>query len=233
MKQLVLFLMVMSGLALGQDKPRVFVQGKGSENATTSGSGTGGKHWGTFGARSTFDSHDEGMEVTRNLQKDRSGVIITLNQSNADYTVILNRESKQNRGPNSQVQVANRLGDILGTGATRTVGNASKDACQMVLADWSQHGRMAVPDSPAAPAVAPVAPVVSPSPAQEAKVQTVSAVQPQPTAASTASIVISGSESLGDAAEARETAQSLLGLGEGQSKHHLSVNAGVSKRWCQ
>jgi hypothetical protein len=72
MKQLVLFLMVMSGLALGQDKPRVFVQGKGSENATTSGSGTGGKHWGTFGARSTFDSHDEGMEVTKNLQKDCS-----------------------------------------------------------------------------------------------------------------------------------------------------------------
>jgi hypothetical protein len=49
------------------------------------------------------------MEVTKNLQKDCSGVIITLNQSNADYTVMLNRESKQNRGllrTNSQVQVA-------------------------------------------------------------------------------------------------------------------------------
>jgi hypothetical protein len=142
-------------------------------------------------------------------------VIITLNQSNADYTVILNRESKQNRGllrTNSQVQVANRLGDILGTGATRTVGHASKDACQMVLADWSQHGRMAVPDSPAAPAVAPVAPVVSPSPAQEAKVQTVSAIQPQPTAASTAWIVISGSESLGDAAKRAKQHKACLDL---------------------
>jgi hypothetical protein len=216
MKQLVLILIIMSGLALGQDKPRVFVQGKGSENATTSGSGTGGKHWGTFGARSTFDSHDEGMEVTKNLQKDCSGVIITLNQSNADYTVMLNRESKQNRGllrTNSQVQVANRLGDILGTGATRTVGNASKDACQMVLADWSQHGRMAVPDSPAAPAVAPVAPAMAPSPAEEPQVQTVSAVQPQPTAAaSTASIVTSGSESLGDAAKRTKQHKACLDL---------------------
>jgi len=135
MKQLILVLIVVSGWALGQDKPRVFVQGKGSENATTSGAGTGGRHWGSWGSKSTIDSHDEGMEVTKNLQKDCSGVIVTLNQSNADYTVMLNRESKQNRGllrTNSQVQVANRLGDILGTSATRTVGNASRDACQSV-----------------------------------------------------------------------------------------------------
>jgi hypothetical protein len=205
MKQLILILVAMSGLALGQDKPRVFVQGKGSENATTSGSGTGGKHWGSFGARSTVDSHDEGMEVTKNLQKDCSGVIITLNQSNADYTVILNRESKQNRGllrTNSQVQVANRLGDILGTNATRTVGNASKDACQTVLADWSQHGRTAAPDSPAAQAVAPVAPATAP-PAETPRVQTVSAVQLQPTAEAPEPIVTgataNGVDSLGDA----------------------------------
>lgn len=207
MKQLVLILVAISGLALGQDKPRVFVQGKGSENATTSGSGTGGKHWGSFGARSTVDSHDEGMEVTKNLQKDCSGVIITLNQSNADYTVMLNRESKQNRGllrTNSQVQVANRLGDILGTSATRTVGNASKDACQMVLADWSQHGKMAIPDSPAAQAVAPVGSATAPS-AERPTVQTVSAVQLQPTAEAPEPILTgaaaNGVDSLGDASK--------------------------------
>jgi hypothetical protein len=69
------------------------------------------------------------MEVTKNLQKECAGVTVTLVQSNADYTVILNRESKHNRGllrTNSQIQVANRLGDIIGTNATRTVANASK-----------------------------------------------------------------------------------------------------------
>lgn len=207
MKRLILVLIFMSAFAIAQDKPRVFVQGKGSENLTSSGSEGGTRHWGAWGSRSTVDSHDEGMEVTKDLQKNCSGVMVTLNQSNADYTVMLNRESKQNRGllrSNSQVQVANRLGDILGTNATRTVGNAAKDACQLILADWSQHGRIAAPDSPPpAPAAAPVAPVTVAPPAEGAKVETVSAVQPQPTAAGAeptvhGTTIDSGSESLGD-----------------------------------
>jgi PEGA domain len=190
MKQLFLIFIFISGLAMGQDKPRVFVQGKGSQNVTSSALGGGGRHWGSWGARSTIDSHDETMEVTRDMQEDCSDVIVTLNRSNADYTVMLNREPRQNRGlrANSQVQVANRLGDVLGTNATRTVGNASKDACQLILADWSRHGRTTVPDSPAsAPAAAPVVPATMPAPAEATKVETVPAVQPQPTTGATGS----------------------------------------------
>jgi PEGA domain len=181
----VLVIAALTGLALGQDKPRVFVQGKGSQNLTASGSGGGGTHWGSWGGRSSLDSHDEAMEVTKDLQKDCSGVIVTLNQSNADYTVMLNRESKHNRGllrTNSQVQVATRLGDILGTNSTRTVGNASKDACKLILSDWGQHGRTTVPDSPApAPAAALVVPATEPPPAEAARAAIVPAAQPQPT----------------------------------------------------
>ena len=215
MKHLVLVLIFVSGLALAQDKPRVFVQGKGSQDVTTSGAASGGQHWGAWGSNSTIDSHDESMEVSKDLQKECSGVTVSLNQSAADYTVMLNRESKHNRGllrTNSQVQVANRLGDVLGTNATRTVGNASKDSCQLILADWSQHGRLAVPDAPTqAPSAAPVAPAASVVPATAssqgaATVQTVSAVQVQsstvaPETSAPASVVDNGSESLGDAAK--------------------------------
>jgi hypothetical protein len=179
MKPLIFILVGLTCSVLAQGKPRVFVQGKGSQDVTTSS--------GRWSSRSTIDSHDEGMEVTKDLQKNCAGAIVTLTQSNADYTVILNRESKHNRGllrTNSQIQVANRLGDILGTNATRTVGNASKDACQLILADWSQHGRIPAPDSPAsAPAPAPVAPAIAPAPADGARIQTISAVQSQPTTA--------------------------------------------------
>ena len=116
----------------GRTKPRVFVQGKGSQDVTSSGSGGGGKHWGTWGSNSTIDSHDEGMQVTKDLQKDCAGVVVTLNQSNADYTIMLNRESKKNRGllrTNSQIQVANKMGDVLGTNATRTVGEMGLQGC--------------------------------------------------------------------------------------------------------
>ena len=158
-------------VASAQDKPRVFVQGKGSENVSSNGSGGGGRHWGAWGSKSTIDSHDESMEVTKDLQKNCSGATVTLNQSNADYTIIMNRESKQNRGllrSNSQIQVANREGDILGTSATHTVGNAAKDACELIMSDWQAHGRITTTASaPASAAMAQpvktVAPAVTPN----------------------------------------------------------------------
>src|SRR3954453_3678373 len=203
------FLMVSAALVSAQDKPRVYVQGKGSQDVTSTGSGGGGAHWGAWGSSSTVDSHDESMEVTKNLQKDCSGVMVTLNQSNADYTVMLNRESKKNRGllrSNSQVQVANRIGDVLGTSATHTVGNAAKDACELIVADWQTHGRMAAPAvessaAPASPAVQPgviqpagVRPAIANQPAQ---VVTVAAPVEQHPVTSTEA----GNESVGDAAK--------------------------------
>ncbi len=180
-------LIVIFAFALCASKPRVFVQGKGSEDVNTDGAGGGGRHWGTWGSRSTIDSHDESMEVTKDLQKNCSTVIVTLSQSNADYTVLMNRESKKNRGllrSNSQVEVANRAGDILGTSATHTVGNAAKDACQLITTDWQTHGRITAAPAPAAsaaPSQQPqaVAPAVTPNGAVSAAV---SAPVPDPAA---------------------------------------------------
>ena len=75
---------------------------KGSENVSSNGSGGGGRHWGAWGSKSTIDAHDESMEITKDFQKDCSGVIVSINQANADYIVMMNRESKQNRGLLSQ-----------------------------------------------------------------------------------------------------------------------------------
>ena len=160
----------------------MYVQGKGSEDVNTNGGAAGGHHWAAWGSRSTIDSHDESMEVTKDLQKNCTGIVVTLNASNADYTVLLNRESKKNRGllrSNSQIEVANKAGDILGTNATHTVGNAAKDACQLVVADWQAHGRMSVapvsapsPAASAAPAVTPNGAVAVATPTAQADPET-------------------------------------------------------------
>jgi hypothetical protein len=213
MKKSLILLILLAGIAVAQDKPRVFVQGKGSEDVQSSGSGAGGQHWSAWGSRSTIDSHDEGMEVSKDLQKNCSGVTVTLNQSAADYTVMLNRESKKNRGllrSNSQVEVANRLGDVLGTNATHTVGNASKDACQLIIADWAQHGRLASPDGPAPTASAAPAPPSAPAGAKLQAVSSVSAdssAQPPATpvpAADLAPAAADNNPSLGDAAKRQQ-----------------------------
>ena len=211
MKPLPLFFVLAIAVAANaQDKPRVFVQGKGSENVSSNGSGAGGHHWAAWGSKSTIDSHDESMEVTKDLQKNCDGVTVTINESNADYIVMMNRESKQNRGllrTNSQIQVANKAGDVLGTNATRTVGNAAKDACTLIVADWQAHGRINVPTPAAAPT--PQAATVQPAVQTSAGAQVVPAVAtaPQATPAATAQ-----SESLADAAKREQQRKACLDL---------------------
>jgi len=144
-----LFVIAIAVSANAQDKPRVFVQGKGSENVSSNGA-EGGDHGAASG--STIES----MEVGKNFHKDCSDVIVTINQANADYIVMMNRESEQNRArlrSNRQIQVANRAGDIIGTKAIRAV--SSKDACKLIVADWQAHGHI---DAQAAPKVPPSRP---------------------------------------------------------------------------
>ncbi|HST12857.1 MAG TPA: hypothetical protein VLL05_20940 [Terriglobales bacterium] len=140
-----LFVIAIAFSAKAQDKPRVFVQGKGSENVSSNGVAGGDNHWA------------ERMEVGKNFQKGCSDVIVTINQANADYIVMMNGESKQNLGllrSNSQIQIANRAGEIIGKKATPRVGNASK-ACKLIVADWQAHGRINAQEAPAVPTSPP------------------------------------------------------------------------------
>jgi hypothetical protein len=154
------------------------------------------------------------MEVSKDLGKNCAGVTVTINESNADYIVMMNRESKQNRGllrTNSQIQVANKAGDVIGTSATRTVGNASKDACSMIVADWQTHGPMNVP-RPAA-ATAPQAATVQPAVQTSAGAQVVPAVATaSQTEAATTSNVAAPGESLADAAKRDKQRKACLEL---------------------
>ena len=157
--------------AAAQDKPRVYVSGKGTQNVATNASSGGNRWFRTGHSESNVDAHDESMEVNKDLQKDCSGITVTLNESAADYTVMLDRESKQKRGllrTNSQIQVANRAGDLLGSSATRTVNSAAKDACYLIVSDWAQHSKLAPTpvseEKPVTPSAAvQVAPVSTPS----------------------------------------------------------------------
>lgn len=218
MKSCALLCVIAIGIsARAQDKPRVFVQGKGSENVSSTGSGGGGQHWAAWGSKSTIDSHDESMEVTKDLQKDCSGAMITINQANADYIVMMNRESKKNRGllrTNSQIQVANKAGDVIGTNATRTVGNAAKDACALILADWQAHGPMNAQEAaPAPPAQqqATVQPAVQTSPSVQLVPAVATRPQVQP-AVVTEAAPANASVSLADAAKKEKQHKACLEL---------------------
>jgi len=158
------------------------------------------------------------MEVTKDLQKDCSGATITINQANADYIIMMNRESKKNRGllrTNSQIQVANKAGDVIGTNATRTVGNAAKDACNLILADWQAHGPINAQEAPAAPAEQPatVQPAVQTSPSVQLVPAVATRPQIQPAVVTeTAPANSSASTSLADAAKKEKQRKACLDL---------------------
>ena len=104
-----LCLMAVGLSANAQDKLSIFVQGKGSENVSSTGSGGGGQHWAAWGSKSTIDAHDESREVTKDRQKDCSGATITINESSADYVIMMNRRAEKmmakaniRRGPITQ-----------------------------------------------------------------------------------------------------------------------------------
>ncbi|HEY7098854.1 MAG TPA: hypothetical protein VH437_19150 [Terriglobales bacterium] len=139
-----LFVIAIAISGTAQDKPRVLVQGKGLENVSSNAVAGSDKHWA------------ENMEAAKSFQKGCSGVIVTINQANADYILMKNADSKQNPNrlrSNSQIQVVNRAGEMIGTSATQAVG-ASK-ACNLIVADWQAHGHLNAQEVSATPTTRP------------------------------------------------------------------------------
>jgi hypothetical protein len=81
---LVLFaIVVLSLCAPAQDKPRVFMAGRGTTNGMTNGSAggarSGGGWWATGRTDSIVDSHDESMELAKNFATNCPGAQVTVN----------------------------------------------------------------------------------------------------------------------------------------------------------
>jgi hypothetical protein len=104
---------------------------------------------------------------------------------------------------------------------TRTVNNASKDACTLILADWAQHGRLTAQEPPApAPEKSekpPVQPVLVPANMVTQATTTQETAQEEQTRADRNTVVVSSTapaqeESLGAAAERAKQHQECLKL---------------------
>jgi hypothetical protein len=126
-------------------QPRVFLQ------ATS--------HGNVWAAR-----RDQSMEIAKDFQKNCPEVKVTILQTAADYTVILNHIEVGAFARDNQFQVANKEGDML-TGVREKSGIKSgsinggvKAACNVILSDW-QVRQATLPDAPAPAAV--VAPTSS------------------------------------------------------------------------
>jgi phage I-like protein len=139
-------------MAEAQEKPKVFVQPQAGA------AGGSGKFLGMLGSKSGAEPQDQASELSKGLQMDCSSMQLSSEQASADYSIVLSMPanlSKKNRSvrANGQVQVANRAGRIIGTNFMHTSGNAVKDACELIDADWQGRGSVAPPDPVLVPGV--------------------------------------------------------------------------------
>ena len=85
-------------------------------------------------------ARDQSMEMAKDFEKNCPDVRITINQSAADYTVLLNHIEHGLLVRDNQIQVANKDGDLI----TRTkeggsIKGGAKKACELILADWAKR----------------------------------------------------------------------------------------------
>lgn len=167
---------------------------------------------------------DQSMEMAKDFQKNCPDVKVTILQTAADYTVILNHIEVGAFARDNQFQVANKEGDMLGGVREKngiksgSINGGVKAACNVILSDW--QARQATP--PPAPVPQPAAPAAdsTPTPATFAPVSAPASVTPAAdqqqdvrvqTAAQTTSESTS-QESLGEAARKAKQHKACLDL---------------------
>lgn len=115
--------------AFAQEKPRIYIS---DSNSWEMGGGFGTVD-GTGGGGAGGGARPQTVEIIKTFSQRCPGVIITNNKSKADYIVLLDHEGGKNSiQRDNKIAVFRKDGDMVFTNSTRSLGNAVKDACQVI-----------------------------------------------------------------------------------------------------
>ncbi len=131
----VLLTLTMGGTVFAQEdqQPRLYVTDSGSWEVR---GGFGGGD-GDFGGGIAGGARPQTAEIIKTFGERCPEAIITMNEDAADYIVLLDHEGgKDIFRRDNKFALFNEAGDVIGSGSTRALGNAVKDACQFLFDDW-------------------------------------------------------------------------------------------------
>ncbi len=78
-------------------------------------------------------------EIVKTLHERCPKLIVTRKEMRADYILVLEHEGGRIFvRKNNKYAVFNAEGDAIGSGSTRSLGNAVKEACAAIVADWQK-----------------------------------------------------------------------------------------------
>jgi hypothetical protein len=114
-------------------RPRVFI----SDSQSWETSGNAGGANGTFAAHSAGGARPQTAEIIKTFGERCPGVITNNKPDKADYVVLLDHEGGKGLVKrDNKMAVFNKDGDSIVSHSTRSLGNAVKDACDAITADW-------------------------------------------------------------------------------------------------
>jgi len=86
-------------------------------------------------------ARDQSMEMSKDFEKNCPSVRITISQSAADYSVVLNH-IEHGFVRDNQIQIANKDGDLISkTKEGGSINGDVKKACEIILADWARNAK--------------------------------------------------------------------------------------------
>src|SRR6476660_1303432 len=130
-------------------KPRVFI----SDSQSWETSGNAGGANGTFAAHSAGGARPQTAEIVKTFGERCPDVIVNNKSDKADYVVLLDHEGGKGLAKrDNKMAVFNKDGDSIVSHSTRSLGNAVKDACDAITADWpTRAAKNAMPSQPVQP----------------------------------------------------------------------------------
>ena len=118
------------------EKPRVFVTDSKSWEI---GGSVGGTSDG-FGGTAKGGDRPQTAEIIKTFGERCPAVIVNNKKEKADYVILLDHEGgKDPVSRDNKVVVFNKDGDSIMSRSTRMLGNAVKDACAAIAADWPKQ----------------------------------------------------------------------------------------------
>jgi len=127
-----------AALVAGQAKanPRVFVSD--SQSAETAGGFAANGSTAVGGRRG--GARPQTAEVVKTVGEACKQVTGTSKQENADYILVLEHEGgKGYARKDNKWALFNKDGDAVGSGSTRALGSAVKDACKALTDNWTKE----------------------------------------------------------------------------------------------
>ncbi len=128
------FILAVLSTSFAADRARVYVTDSRSWEVKAGVGGTAGDIGGAGGG----GDRPQTAEIIKTFNERCPQVIINSNKEKADYVVLLDHEGgKDVISRDNKVVVFDRNGDAIMSKSTRLLGNAVKEACQVISQNWS------------------------------------------------------------------------------------------------